>query len=504
MAFDTNKHNQAYFQMRASWTDALALYEPLPNTLAAYLFRYKSETDKEFGERLKRLAQVNFVEYVISHWVSMLFSTNPNVSCDDKYKDRVNAFYNDCNGGGDTLHEYMRDMGAPTSFLYGNVDFVVDAPEAKPIAGEITELDAEMQGLRNPYTYIIPPLNRMRWVTEDFNKQYKEYVSYDVVDTQVAAQMGKNDGKQYQEWTNDTVCKYDDAGNVQTQKPNPFGFIPIVPVLYRNSLRFHNDNLGVSLVKDVVPLQKLIINLISLIFDYHEQSNFTHRVIIQDTADGNADNAPSQEEGEAMSNHRVSMLFGANSDLKLLTPDPKGVESMQNLLQKLVDLLFLSCGLGSDYGQNKTHQSEATVRANNTGIFNKLNLMARNYEKSYKKILETGLRVSGATPAEVKEANITVTWDTNFSYEPFLNAVDELTAFKDVVNDISKSAVAELSKKVISVKLGTSGKWKEIEAEVDNWAQEKNIEPDETVGEKATTVPPAPETPDTPPVPPTQ
>ncbi len=462
--FDPNSYSVAYWRMRNQWTDSLNLYEPLPETLSRYLHRYSSEDNKDFAERVKRLAQVNFTEYVVQFWNSMLFSSKPEIKCADSCKDDVDAFVNDCNGFGDTLMEYARDVIAPTSFLYGICDVVVDLPSTSQDL--ITLADEQSLGLKNPYCYVIPPLNRIQWGLNN-NKHYNMYTSYDIINTQISASMGIKDEKQYQRWTDETVEQFDAMGNVTSQKANPYGFIPIVPVLYRNSQRFFSDKIGISLVKDVVPIQKLIINLISLIFDYHEQSNFAHRILIQDTTDGNIDNAPTQQEAQAMSNHRMSMLYGSGSDLKIMVPDPAGVESMHGLLRLLVELLFLACGMPSDYGQNKTHQSEGTVRANGAKVFNSLGVMARQYEKAFKKIIETMLLVKGYTPEEVRAAQITVRWDTNFSYAPFSQTIEELAALKAAIGDISPTALKEMVKRTLSPKLSDAIEWDKIEGEID-------------------------------------
>ncbi len=463
--FSVNNYSVAYWRLRPSWTDALNLYEPLPETLSQYLFRYKSEDNQEFAERVKRLAQVNFVQYVIDYWVSMLFSTSAKIDSSDKSKDDVQRFISDCNGQGDTLFEYTRDIIAPTSFLFGVGDVVVDLPEM----GEslVTQADEAELGFKNPYCYVIPPLNRTQWELDD-RRNYKSFVSSDVINKQISASMNISDTKQYQRWTIETVIKYDDSGKEMEKKNNPYGFIPIVPVLYRNSQRFFADKIGISLVKDVVPIQKLILNLISLIFDYHEQTNFTQRYIVQDMADGAADNAPTQQEAMEMSNHRLTMLWGAGSKLGALTPDPAGVESMQGLLRQMVELLFLSCGLPSDLGENKTHQTEGTVRSNYSKLYNTLGNMARQFEKALRRIIETALRVQGYSDADIAEAKVTVQWDTNFSYQPFLSSIEELTALKAVMQDLSETAVKEFAKKTISAKLGNTAKWEEISEEIDS------------------------------------
>ena len=461
-----SSYNTAYWRMRPFWTDAINLYEPLPDTMGQYLFRYSSEDDQDFAERLKRLAQINFVEYVVQFWCSILFSTSVKIGS-KAYQDRVDAFVKSCNKQGDTLMEYFRDEVAPASFLYGLTDVFVDLPP-KP-AGDVSMQQADELGIRRPYCYMVPPLNRVYWKLDE-NKNYSEYRSSDVQNTQIGSNMQIKDALQYTYWTLDRVAKYDEQGAMLgAPTPNPFGCIPAVTVQHRNSQRFYFDRIGVSLVKDVIPLQKLLLNLISLIFDFHEQTNFAHRVIIQSTKDGAESLAPVEGEQKEASSKKGMILYGEGSDLKIVTPDPAGINSMQELLGQMVQMVFLSCGLPSDINANKTHQSEGSVRSNRAYLYNAMTRVARQFEKSIRKIVEMALRVQGIDP---EEAGVTVEWDCNFSYEAFLSALEELKTLRDVVQDISPTAVKAYAEMSVFPKVYNSPYIDDIRKEFADWKPE--------------------------------
>ena len=463
-------HSVAYWQMRTQWIDALNLKEPLPGTLARYLYKYPREDDDEFAERLKRLAQVNFVDAVIEFYCAMLFSTNVQIAS-EKYPDEVKSFAADCTGQGDSLVDYFRDMVAPNAFLYGITDVFVDLPAAMdaPIS-----LQAQREsGIDQPYCYIVPALNRTRWDIGT-DGSYSMYVSEDVINTQVAAQMGIQDPRQRQEWTEETEWRADKVTVTEkegakkpkqiSETPNPFGLIPAVSVTPLASMRFFNDRIGVSLVKDIVPLQKLVLNLMSLLMDAQENSNFAQRYIIQDTSNG--DMPPEEGELKEAGPKRGVVLYGANSKFGIASPDASGAEAMRMYLNDIIDRIYQSAFIEAGTDQNKTHQSAQTIRSNNARLYNRLSKISKNLEKSMKRVVEMSLRVRGIDP---KEAKVSVQWDTNFSYEAFVSALEELSLLRETAGDISTTLVKEFVKKTVGPEVYNSGKIDEIMAEIDKW-----------------------------------
>jgi hypothetical protein len=271
------------------------------------------------------------------------------------------------------------------------------------------------------------------------------------------------DKQQFTQWTPDTVTRLDGEGKLVGEiAPNPYGFIPAVSVMPISSKRFYSDRIGISLVKDVLPLQVVALNLISLILDFHEAVNFGQRVIVQDTSNG--DEPPEEGELKEMGNKRGLILRGKDSKFSIETPDAAGVESMRGFLCEMIDRAYQSVLIPSDSNLNKTHQSAQTIRSNLSQLYNRLASISKHYEKATKQLIEMALRVQGIDPAE---ANVSVSWDTNFSYEAFINAVQELQALRQAVGDISPTAIKEMAKLVVGPRLYTTGKMDAIIAEID-------------------------------------
>ena len=454
----------AYNQMRPFWDDALTLKEPLPfgnsTTSARFLRKYAKEDEGEFGERVKRLAQVNFIDLIVDSYCSMLFSTNVQIKSQNN-TDEVDRFVGCCNPQGDTLLEYFREAVAPSVLTYGVSDVFVDLPR---VDGQVESVEQQQAaGLDAPYVYTVPPLNRVYWELDDAG-QYREYQSSDIIDTQIDGGRGLNDRQQYTIWTLNDVTLYDNNGNTIDTRPNPFGMIPAITVISRYPLRYHKDRMGLSLVQDVIPMQKLVLNLMSLILDFHESVNFGQRVIIQDT--DQADDAPTEGELSEGGNKRGVILKGKGSQYQIVTPDSGGVESMRVFLAEIIDRIYQSVSLSSDSNTVKTHQTQGTIRSNQAVLFNKLSKIVKHFEKALKQIVEMALKVQGIDPVKAK---VTVQWDKNFSYEAFSATLEQLAMLRQSASDISPTAVREYAKAVISPQLYNSPKIEQIEAEIDEW-----------------------------------
>jgi len=454
----------AYYYFKPFWTDCLNLCEPLPDTIRQYLTRFKKEDPLEFAARARHCDQINMISLIIEATISMLFSTNIDISA-AKNQDKVDAFVNCCNMQGDPLIDFIREDLAPSALTYGLSDIVVDMP-AEP-NDKLSVEQAKARGLM-PYCYIIPPLNRFNW-SVDANGNYTEYRSEDILNEQIQSQLnlqnGADEDRQFNVWTMDTVEKYSKNGTLLESKPNPYGFIPIVtcaPV--GKSIRYPNDRLGRSLVQDILPIQRRIINLMSLIWDFHQNANFPYRILKQDTTENEP---PTEGELAEGGTSRGLIIRGVGSDYKIVSPDSAGVESMMCYLRTLIEFCYQQMSMPSDSNTNKTHQTGETIRSNQSVLFNKLTTYTRRMEKTVKEIVDMALRVQGIDPIE---SDVKVTWDTNFSYESFTNAQEQLSLVIQNLADKSPTAVAAFAKKVMSPQLFGSGAMEKAETELDKWA----------------------------------
>jgi hypothetical protein len=452
---------QAYWQLRPLWNQYLELYEPLPTTLIGYLQKYPKEDQDEFYQRAKTCTQINIMDYCIDFLCSMLFSTSIQFTS-ETMQDEVDSFTQNCNSSGDTLTEYLREIIAPATLLYGSVDVMVDKPSLTGLTPN-SLADEQAMGINMPYCYIIPPLNRMDWI-QDNQGNYIYLKCQDVINTQLAAQMGIIDERQFQVWTLTEIAQYNNKGFlIGNVMPNPYNFIPAITFTYKKSQRFYNNRIGVSYVKDILDMQKMMLNIISLIFDYHQSVNFPTRVFIQDTDEGEP--LPTDEVKE-MGTHRGVNLLG-ESDFKLVSPDPSGAHEMQCFLDKLFQTALLVCNCPNDAMTSKSHTTEGSIKTSYAKLYNFLTNVSRHFGKSAKQVVELSLKLKGYSDDEIKKAKVTVTWDTNWSFEALSDNLQNLILMKTALSGLVSTAEKEFAKRVIAPELFNSSKWDEMVKEID-------------------------------------
>ncbi len=457
---DADKFNVAYYQLKPKWTDLLNLYEPTPGQIGSFLRSHPSEDPDEFAVRAQSACQINAIKVIVEFYKSMLFSGDPRITS-TKYQTQVQAIEKKATLQGDSLKDFLADNVFPMGALYGVVDVFCDVPNIMAVS----LADQIAKGVM-PYLFTIQPLNRVRWSMED-DGTYSFYQSEDIIDTEIASQFDLRDRTQYQQWTPDVMRLVSKNGQVLAEVPNPFGLIPAVPFIPLNSLRFADDALGVSLVDEQLDLQRELLNTLSLIADFHRSINFAMFTVTQDVDDGEE---PAQEgELDEMGNNRAMMLKGKGSRAEFVSPSAEGVRSMYEYVDRLVTWMFQLALVPMSASDIKTHTSANTIRSNLSQLYNRLTKYSRSLEKATKRIIELSLKVQGIDPAD---AGVQVQWNTNFSYESFANAIEQIAAFRDAVGDMSETAVKQLVIKMVQGELYSSGKMDTIESEINAWKQQ--------------------------------
>jgi hypothetical protein len=102
---------------------------------------------------------------IADFYVAMLFSTSIRVTADEKYRDQVDKYVHRCNRRGDSLVDYWREMVVPQAFIYGIVDIFTDLPSTSEPVNSLA--DQQQLGLDQPYSFVVPPLQRVRWQIDD-------------------------------------------------------------------------------------------------------------------------------------------------------------------------------------------------------------------------------------------------------------------------------------------------------------------------------------------------
>lgn len=468
-------YSQIYWLRRQEWIDALNLYEPVPFVLGTYLRRNKKEDNAEYGARLSKLCQINYVYNAVDFYRSMLWSTSVEITAEGPLKASVDAFVKKCNRRGEDFRTFMRERATPLQLLFGSCDIFCDLPRVSESEAPISLWEQQQRGLDLPYCYAVPPLNRLQWVNDEAGN-FSFYKSMDVIDKQIGPALDIGQLHQYNLWTVEEVYKYDQDGNQVSVVANPYGFIPVTTIAPLGSIRFQDKELGVSIVQDLVPLQVNLLNALSEMFDFHHFANFPQLVINRDTT---VPTPPMGEEGESIEvgMHRLLELLGKDSDAKWISPDAQAILAKQAFIfESIVPEIY--CTMLIPPAQIKTHTSENTIRTNLQQLYTRLTAMAQHLAVGMKRVIETALKVQGYSSEQIEDASVEVAFNTNWSFEAFMDSVQELEQTRKTIGDLTKTAIKEMAKRVVNSKLYNSAQIQQIHKEIDEAEMEDGEDAD--------------------------
>lgn len=142
------------------------LYEGNQKTLkqSKYLLLHELEKYKEGTKirqvREERSAYTNFIEPILSMWVSLFFKKKPTL--DKESMDMLGDLINDIDGEGTNLFAFVQKHLLPSSLLYGFPILRVNALGEKPKTLE----DEQQKQTYRPYLQVIEPLSFRDWAVE--------------------------------------------------------------------------------------------------------------------------------------------------------------------------------------------------------------------------------------------------------------------------------------------------------------------------------------------------
>lgn len=458
-----NKHNVAYRKLQLQHKDASKLYEPEPGQVAGYLNRNATEDAEEFSSRAASAYQINLLRDGVLFYQSQLHASDGKVTC-DTYEDIVNGIVANFTLSGKSMWDFARDEITPNAFLDGSVDIFGDLTQ--PATAPISLAEELASEAYQPYYYVTHWLNRVQWTVGD-DGEYLFYQSKDIENTEVNPGMGIQQVDRYAIWTPETYCKYDTKGKLQSEVPNPYGFIPAVTCIPFESRNFPNNKIGIPLIQDAIELQKNIINKLSLIDNFHSQCSFSIGVLKdgRDNVDPGQQPEDDNQETESLGNNRLVKVVGANSDFNFRAPDPRSVLAMQDWLLSQVDQGYRSMGMPINSVDVKTHTSANSIKATLGQTRYRLRLIAASLERTLKSCIDMGLRLKGLDPVK---ANVKVSIDKTFSLEALMDGLVELKAMRDAaVDQISRTYYGKYTEAVMARAVDSPEAGDEVEA----WAQ---------------------------------
>ena len=162
--------------------------------------------------------------------------------------ERVMAWWNDVDGCGTTIDQWMSETVAPLLLVLGQLDLYMDHPPAPD--GEPIESQADLQRLgldRCVASYILPE-NMLWWELDAKGQRYLECLVQERHETPSGSCI------RFRHWTTEESTLYAGDGEVLAVTPNPFGVVPIVRVFDRKKARCRN--IGQSRYESIAERQR--------------------------------------------------------------------------------------------------------------------------------------------------------------------------------------------------------------------------------------------------------
>jgi len=342
------------------------------------LFTHRLEDTEDYDERLERAYYLNFCDSIPSIYNSYIFRNNIERPPDTE----LEQFRNNTDGKGTSISDFIKLAGYYAS-IYGVMHIFVDVPESKKKKPTVADLKNE--GIV-PYCTMIHPTKLKDFSVDEFGNFrwiILEYTYYRDLDPGVE----RVEETHYkvittEEWwiedQNGDKIKFEEKER-KSEGKNTLGFIPIITLYSRDT--GEDDKIGESLLKDIVRINRIIMNWCSCIDEQVERQTFS-QLIMPDDASMDED----EEKGaDPLSRISTSSIFTFNPESKhppaFISPNTESINTIWGLVVDHIKEIFRLSGLQGGTSDLYTSKSGRQSQMNFKGVNASLAEKAATYQK---------------------------------------------------------------------------------------------------------------------------
>ena len=423
------------------------------------LFSHRLEDPEDFEERLDRAYYLNYCRTIPKLYNAFIFKENIERSPDDE----LERFRANADGRGTKLTDFIKRMGF-FSKVFGAMHVLVDMP-ASDAEGPRTRMEVR-DGTAYPYCVPIFPLQLKDWSMDangDYNWILIESTYYHDQDPTVERRAETH----YKLITKESWRIEDEDGNlVQFEDDSPaegvneLGYVPLV-TLYHEDL--DDDKIGDSMLKDIVYINRIIMNWCSCIDEQVERQTFS-QLIVPD--DGTL--AEESETGDDPLRKLVtssSWTFNANATHPpaFISPDVANIQTIWSLVVDHIKEIYRLAGL---VGASEDMYVSRSGRAAQMGFLSVNSALAQT-ANSYQQFENTLSKVALAQLGEDIEDFEEVKYPDSFDVEGLSEEIDAhfKVLEKNFSETLNKTMIKNVARK--AVPLAPQSIREDIEKEID-------------------------------------
>lgn len=424
------------------------------------LFSHRLEEAEDFDERLDRSYYLNFCDAIPTIYNSYIFKKEIERPPDDDIKD----FRKNVDGMNTTINEFVKKVGFFAS-VFGVMHALVDIPDSPK--KKLSVKDQREQNII-PYASLVYPSQLKDWSLDsngDFNWVVIESTYYNDADPNVE----REENKHYklitkEEWRiedeDGNTPKFDEEG-LESSGQNTLGFVPMITMYHKD---ISDDKVGESVLKDIVYVNRAIMNWCSCIDEQIERQTFS-QLIVPDMGELSDEE---EKGGDPLTNIGTSSIWTFNAESKhppaFISPDVEHIQLIWRLVVDHIKEIFRMAGL---VGSSEDMYVSRSGRAAQMGFLSVNSVLAEKagkYQKFEDELSRLAYLQLGKNPSDY----VGVKYPTSFDVQSLSEEID--ASFKIMERNLSTLLNKTMSKNIArrAVPQAPEDIRSQIESEIDS------------------------------------
>jgi len=424
------------------------------------LFSHRLESSEDYTERQDRVYYLNYCETVPQLYNTYIFKENIGRAPDAN----IDFFRKNVDGKNTPISDFVARAGFFSS-VFGAMHALVDMPPTN--IKKATKRDVSKAGLQ-PYCTLIYPSQLKDWSFDRWGNLLwivVETVYYRDIDPNIE----RVEEKHYKLITREEWRIEDEDGKPVTfddgspsAGPNPLGLIPLATVYHRD---IEDDQVGESMLKDIVYINRAILNWCSCMDEQIERQTFSQLVVPDDgtlSEDSESGNDPLHKIGTSS-----VWTFPADSGQppQFISPSVDTIKTIWALVVDHVKEIYRLAGLIGSSDDMYASKSGRAAQMGFLGVNSALADKAKRYQKFENDISKLAYIQLGSNPEEYIEVKYSDTFDISSLGEEIESTFKLMGAnFSPTLN---KEVMKNLSRKAIP--LAPTDIRETVESEIDSW-----------------------------------
>ena len=420
------------------------------------LFSHRLEDTDDYDERLERAYFLNFCESIPKLYNTYIFKERIERPVDEN----LILFRNNVDGRNTDITSFIRKCGFLSSVL-GTMHVLVDiTPSPKK---KITRADAK---ILQPYCTLVYPTQLKDW-SVDRNGNFRWVVIESTYYDDIDPSLDRNIETHYMLITQDEWRIEDKEGkNVTFSDGSPssgknnLGIVPLA-TLYHEDL--DDNKVGESMLKDIVYINRTIMNWCSCIDEQVERQTFSQLIVPDDGTMAEAEEKGADPLNRLGTSSIWTFPSDANHPPNFISPDTANIQVIWDLVIDHIKEIYRLAGLLGTSSDMYIGRSGRSAQMGFVGVNAALADKAKAYQKFENDISRLAYMQLGLDPTEFKD----VRYADSFDIAALSEEID--SNFRILERNFSETLNKKIMKNVArkAVPLAPEVLMKQIEDEID-------------------------------------